>query len=83
MKIFTIIALVSLLVCLISIIAQISITLLGIIVIANSLKTPDRDYVCGMPIVGFIGISFFLFLIMLIIMGVQLYIKVSHKNKLD
>ena len=70
-------------VCLISIIAQILITLFGIIVIADSLKTPEREFVCGMPIVGYIMISFFIFLIMIIIMGVQLYIKVSHKNKLD
>lgn len=70
-------------VCLTSVISQILLTILGIIVMAESLKTPQRQYYCGLPIIGFLVISIFIFFIMLIVMGIQLYIKVSRKSNLD
>lgn len=70
-------------VCFISIAIQIMLTILGILVMSNGLKKVGGTYVNGLPVIGFIIVNIFLILVMLVIMGIQFYIKVAHKNKLD
>lgn len=70
-------------VCVISITSQIVITYLGSITMDERLQRPDMSGYCGMPIFAYVALNFLLFLIILIIMGIQLYIKVARKNKLN
>lgn len=70
-------------ICGLNIVIQILLTFVGIYVVSSSLESQNNQYVCGMPIVGFIMISFFIFIIMLIMMIIQLYIKFCNKNKVN
>jgi hypothetical protein len=65
-------------VCLLSFVAQFILTFLGFILTSISLS--NRGYKCGMPTVGVFGLSFLFTLILLVIMGIQLFVKVTHKK---
>ena len=71
------------LVCVISIMSQIVIAYLGSIAMDKQLQTPNMSGYCGMPIFAYVALNLLLLLIILIIMGIQLYIKVARKNKLN
>ncbi len=65
-------------VCLISFVAQFVLTFLGVFIAAISLS--NRGFKCLTPAVGIIGLSFLFSIVLLIIMGIQLYVKATYKK---
>lgn len=65
------------LVCFVSLIAQVVFTFFGFRLTLYSLSA--RGFQCGMPAVGFLTIGVALSLIIFLTIGIQLYLKITHK----